>query len=669
MREAGHSGPDAGTVRAARDGDREAMDRLLAQCLPLVYNVVGRALNGHSDVDDLVQETLLRVVRGLPALRDADAFRSWLVAIVVRQIRDREQALAAAGRHRAEWESAERLADPAADFVGLTVLRLGLTDQRKELAEATRWLDGDDRALLALWWLEETGELSRAELAQALGVSRRHAAVRVQRMKEQMETARTVVRAVAGAGSCAGLGAVLHGWDGVPSPLWRKRAARHVRACTACGGRGGLLPMERLLAGLPLLPVPMGAGPWDLPGLAGLTAGPGNGGLPADPHGEAAPPSPDTFSPGAAPAAPPRTAPPSPRRSGAHRAGRRGAALRHPVASTATVAAVAAALVIPFLLDGGGEEGATRVHSADARAVPSSPVTPSSAAPRTPSARVSASPHRSHGPRTGKESAPPTRPGTPKPTAAPPVRAVTSDRKGVGVWAFPGADQALARSGAGWYYTWSSSPQGVVGAGARGFVPMVWGEKSVTSADLALAKTNGPYLLGFNEPDMPGQADLSVDRALELWPRLMSAGKVLGSPAVAYGGDTAGGWLDRFMTGAASRGYRVDFVALHWYGGDFRTGPAVQQLKTYLEAVHEKYGKPVWLTEYALTDFSQGVRLPSESEQAAFLSASTKMLDTLPYVRRYAWFGLPAADEGPSTGLYRSGAVETTVGRAFRTAR
>jgi hypothetical protein len=24
------------------------------------------------------------------------------------------------------------------------------------------------------------------------------------------------------------------------------------------------------------------------------------------------------------------------------------------------------------------------------------------------------------------------------------------------------------------------------------------------------------------------------------------------------------------MTGAAARGYRVDFVPLHWYGGDFR---------------------------------------------------------------------------------------------------
>lgn len=681
MREAGHSGPDTGTVLAARAGDRDAMDRLLAGCLPLVYNIVGRALNGHSDVDDVVQETLLRVVRGLPELREPEAFRSWLIAIAVRRIRDRERSLRSAGRHRAELESAEQLPDPAADFVGLTVLRLGLTDQRRQLAEATRWLDGDDRSLLALWWLEETGELSRAELAEALGVSRRHAAVRVQRMKEQMETARLVVGALGTAGDCAELSAVLRGWDGVPSPLWRKRIARHVRDCGQCGHRGRLLPMERLLAGLPLLPVPYaGLSPWDaapLPDhLAPSTPGPDPYGAPdAAPRPDPCPHPAETTSTAAQPA-PPRTAASTPRRGGAHRAGRGGALRRHPVASAAAAAAVAAAVVTPLLLSGSPAADSATVRTADAPAALPAPAPSTSPAPASPS--PSSPPSGSASPsRTAKPSASHQPVASPSPTparsagapAASRVSTVASDRKGVGVWAFPGADLALARSGAGWYYTWAASPQGVVGAGAEGFVPMVWGEKSMDAANLATAQANGPYLLGFNEPDMAEQSDMSVDRALDLWPKLMATGKVLGSPAVAYGGDTAGGWLDRFMTGAAARGYRVDFVALHWYGGDFRTGPAVEQLRSYLEAVHRKYGKPVWLTEYALTDFSHGTRFPSEEQQAAFVTASTKMLDSLPYVRRYAWFGLPAADSGPSTGLYRSGAVETEAGRAFRAAR
>jgi hypothetical protein len=250
--------------------------------------------------------------------------------------------------------------------------------------------------------------------------------------------------------------------------------------------------------------------------------------------------------------------------------------------------------------------------------------------------------------------------------AAPPAPPATSARKGVGVWTFNGVNTALGRSGAQWYYTWSTTHSGISGPG---FVPMIWGAKSVTADSLAEVQQAGPYLLGFNEPDMAQQSNMTVDQALSLWPRLEATGKVLGSPAVAYGGDTPGGWLDRFMTGAAQKGYRVDFITLHWYGGDFTTPDAVAQLQSYLQAVHNRYHKPIWLTEFALTDFSNGTRYPTDQQQAAFVTAATKMLDGLPWLQRYAWFGLPAKDDGPSTGLFHSGPVETPAGRAFEAAR
>src|SRR6201990_554579 len=88
MRTPPDADPDLATVIAAREGAPAAFDALAAAYLPLVYNVVGRAMNGHPDVDDVVQETMLRAVRGLSELRDPAAFRSWLVAIAVRQVRD-----------------------------------------------------------------------------------------------------------------------------------------------------------------------------------------------------------------------------------------------------------------------------------------------------------------------------------------------------------------------------------------------------------------------------------------------------------------------------------------------------------------------------------------------------------------------------------------------------
>ena len=227
---------DRALVVAARAGDQRARDRLVAAYLPLVYNVVGRALDGHADVDDVVQETMLRCLRALWDLRDPGRFRSWLVAIAVRQVRERNRTRAAVP----VGDRAEDLADPGADFADLTILRLELTGQRREVAEATRWLDTDHRELLSLWWLEAAGELTRDELALSLGIGHEHAAVRVQRMQRP-------ARRGAGGGPRVGRGrraapdlaAAAADWDGRPDPLWRKRFARHTRDVRAVRRRVG----------------------------------------------------------------------------------------------------------------------------------------------------------------------------------------------------------------------------------------------------------------------------------------------------------------------------------------------------------------------------------------------------------------------------------------------
>jgi RNA polymerase sigma factor (sigma-70 family) len=242
------------TIVAAQSGDPQAQDALVAGYLPLVYNIVGRALNGHADVDDVVQDTMVRALDGLPGLRIPESFRSWLVAIAMNEVRrhwQREQQPLGA-----PLPEGREVADPDADFVGLTIVRMGLSGQRKETVEATRWLDADDRALLSLWWLEAAGELTRAEVATALELAPDHTAVRVQRMKLQLEAARVVVRALAAVPLCSQLREVLAPWDGAPSALWRKRISRHAKECAVCSGhRSGLVPAEGLLAGFGLVPV------------------------------------------------------------------------------------------------------------------------------------------------------------------------------------------------------------------------------------------------------------------------------------------------------------------------------------------------------------------------------------------------------------------------------
>ncbi|MER8182355.1 sigma-70 family RNA polymerase sigma factor [Kitasatospora sp. NPDC094015] len=242
--------PTAADVTAAQTGDPAALDRITAAFLPLVYKVVGREMDGHDDVDDVVQETMVRVVTRLGTLREPRSFRSWLVAVAMNEVRRRwsSQQLALA-----PVEPGDQLPDPDAEFVDLTILRLGLLDARRELTEASRWLDEEDRRLLALWRQESRGELRRPELARLMRLPACHVGVRIQRLKTRLSASRAVVRALAASPGCEGLAATTAGWDGALTPLWRKRTTRHVRSCASCSGDPrDLLPVEVLTADLEL---------------------------------------------------------------------------------------------------------------------------------------------------------------------------------------------------------------------------------------------------------------------------------------------------------------------------------------------------------------------------------------------------------------------------------
>ena len=616
MRTSSEDEPDVATVVAAQRGDRSALNELAAAYLPLVYNIVGRAMNGHPDVDDVVQETMLRAVRGVSELRDPAAFRSWLVAIAIRQVRD-------SYRDRLAQPPAVESEVPSPDFADQTITRLGLTGQRLETAAATRWLDDEDRPVLALWWQEAAGELTRTDLADALGLSSPHAAVRVARMKERLDTSRTVVRALQRGPLCPSLSTITTRWDGEPSPLWRKRLARHVRECPWClGDRAELIPAERLLGQLSLIPVPAALAGRTLARVAGSTAA--------------------------------RAA------RGARLAGhaRHGSSLLPKVAAGAAPKLIVASVALVTVAAGG--------TFAIAHAHKSAPVALSVVRPApTPRPTVRPTPTLAK----PKPKPTPKPPPKKKPKPTPPPVTLTSERKGVSTWNVAGAGQMLTESGASWYYDWGATPNGIATPAGVGFVPMIWGASDVTAATLDQVKSEGNVLLGFNEPDLSSQANMSVTQALDLWPQLEATGMTLGSPAVSSGAATPGGWLDQFMAGAKARGYRVNFITVHWYGGDFETTAAVQQLESYLQAIYDRYHLPIWVTEFALTNYGATVTFPTEAQQAAFLTAATSMLDGLSYVQRYAWFALPASSGSGTTGLFNPGPSATEVGRAFEEAR
>lgn len=217
-----------------------------------------------------------------------------------------------------------------------------------------------------------------------------------------------------------------------------------------------------------------------------------------------------------------------------------------------------------------------------------------------------------------------------------------SSKKGIG---FTG-NEALSLSdlNVSWCYNWISNyntkPPNVE------FVPMFWinpQNPQISALNVELVKNStARTLLGFNEPDAAG---ITVEQALDLWPKLMATGKELGSPAPTTDNVWNGSWLDKFMQGAKARGYRVDFIAIHWYGGITRPDP-VGRLKKHLEAVHDKYNLPIWLTEFGgiYPPWIPDEGIPTVEQNETFIKEACEMLEELPFVERYAWWGLSAGD-------------------------
>jgi len=242
--------------------------------------------------------------------------------------------------------------------------------------------------------------------------------------------------------------------------------------------------------------------------------------------------------------------------------------------------------------------------------------------------------------------------------------AVVTAKKGVGHWGerLPSAPDIL---GCSWYYNWTPFPADTAGRVKAGFIPMIWSGKDVTEAVMTHLKSSRyKALLGFNEPDGEGQANMTVAEAVALWPKLEATGLRLGSPGTTTGAP----WLDEFMKEAKERKLRVDFLCLHWYGDITKPGP-VGALRKYLEAYWNKYHLPIWLTEYSGADFDYHLRKTTVDDNARFARESINMLESLPYVERYAWYAPLVSRHDrqyPAVGMCRRDGALTPVGLAWR---
>ena len=82
-----------------REGDRDALDRLVVRHQAWIYNIVLRMVYHPEDAEDATQELLIKLITKLSSFEGRSSFRTWLYRIVVNHVLNMKRARGEA----AEW--------------------------------------------------------------------------------------------------------------------------------------------------------------------------------------------------------------------------------------------------------------------------------------------------------------------------------------------------------------------------------------------------------------------------------------------------------------------------------------------------------------------------------------------------------------------------------------
>jgi RNA polymerase sigma-70 factor (ECF subfamily) len=161
---------DAELVQRARSGDGAAFDELFGRHHRTVHAVAYQILGDRDSADDAVQETFIRVHRGLGSFRMGRAVKPWLMRVAVNTCLSYRRR--AHQRPTQSFEVAERLGSTGVHTDGLGAVR-----------EALNRLKPRERAIIVL---RHVCGHSYEEIAQILGSSARAVGVRLHRARTKL---------------------------------------------------------------------------------------------------------------------------------------------------------------------------------------------------------------------------------------------------------------------------------------------------------------------------------------------------------------------------------------------------------------------------------------------------------------------------------------------------
>jgi RNA polymerase sigma-70 factor (ECF subfamily) len=144
---------DAERIQRVLTGDPASFDRLIAPLLPVLKSLARRGVSPQ-DVEDVVQQTTMKIFANLKRFRFQSRFSSWAVAILLNEVRQfrRDQRRFGAGVNEPleRVRLADLIPDPRADQLADTIRR----ETAKRVHKAVRQLPPAMSDAITLYYLE-----------------------------------------------------------------------------------------------------------------------------------------------------------------------------------------------------------------------------------------------------------------------------------------------------------------------------------------------------------------------------------------------------------------------------------------------------------------------------------------------------------------------------------
>lgn len=159
-------------IEKAKNGDKEAFTNLILENQRKLYKIAKARLKHEEDIEDSIQETMLRLYTKLPKLKDNTKFNIWLYKILINQCNEKYR------RNKISFVSLEAVSNQKA-----CVNDINLED-KLDYQKVLEMFSNQDKIILLLYY---SNGYTTKQIAEILNKNENTIKTKLRRMREKIK--------------------------------------------------------------------------------------------------------------------------------------------------------------------------------------------------------------------------------------------------------------------------------------------------------------------------------------------------------------------------------------------------------------------------------------------------------------------------------------------------